>query len=86
MEEHLKSDEEFQAKINRVIFGDDINEKGMKAKVDDMHDILISMRNVGGFFNGIGGTLKWLLVVGAIIGLLKGWWAGFLTTVITAIR
>lgn len=86
LEEHLKADEEFQAKINRVIFGDDVNEKGMKDKVDEMHDILVSARNVGGFFSGFGGTLKWLLIIGAVIGLLKGWWGGIIHYLITTVR
>lgn len=70
---HINADKEFQDKINRVLFGDDINEKGMKDKVDEMHSILMSARGVGGFFNGIKGILGWLLLVGAIVALIKGW-------------
>ncbi len=73
---HILVDEEFQNKINRVIFGDDPNEKGMKEKVDDMHKILISAQNIGGFFNGIKGILGWLILFGAVLVLLKGWFIG----------
>lgn len=33
----------------------------------------MSARGVGGFFNGIKGILGWLLLVGAIVALIKGW-------------
>ena len=73
LEEHIRFDEEFQDKINHVIFGLDPNEKGMKDKVDEMHDILIQARNVGGFFTGIKGVMGWLIVLGALVALFKGW-------------
>ena len=61
----------------RVIFGDkELGEIGMKNKVDDMHDILVSIKNVSIFFSGVGSILKWLIIIAAVIGIIKGWWAG----------
>jgi predicted Zn-dependent protease with MMP-like domain len=74
MEDHIETDKEFQDKINRVIYGEDINDKGMKHKVDDIHNILTSVRSVRGFFEGVGTSLRWFLVIGAVISLITGWW------------
>ena len=64
----------------RIIFGDkDSGEIGMKAKVDEMHSILLATQNVSGFFGGVKGTLGWLLLIGAGIALLKGWFAGLIS-------
>jgi len=68
--------------LNRVIFGDEeTGDVGMKQKIDDVHDILIKARSVGGFFGGLGGTLKWLLIVAAVIVVLKTWFAGFVSVI-----
>lgn len=84
--DHIKVDEEFQEKINRVLFGDDVNEKGMKDKVDEMHSILMQVQNVGGFFSGIKGVLGWLLILGAFIALIKGWFGGAVLAVINNLK
>jgi|CXWL01.1.fsa_nt_gi hypothetical protein len=77
---HLKKDEEFQEaqlnfndKVERVLFGDDINELGMKAKVDEMHELLTQAKNVGGFFGSIGGFGRWIFTIIALISMFKLW-------------
>ena len=84
--DHIKTDEDFQEKINRVIFGDDPNDKGMKQKVDEMHDILISARNIGGFFTSVKGVFGWLLILGAFVALIKGWFVGAVLSIFNSIR
>lgn len=65
--EHLKSDEIFQDKINRVLFGDKTTDDiGMKEKVDDIHKMLVQV-------NGVGNFLKWIIVVGASLAAIKVW-------------
>lgn len=67
----------------RVIFGDkDLKELGMKDKVDAMYDILIQIKGVSGFFGGIGGWLKWLIIIAGVIGIIKGWWVAAVTSVL----
>jgi len=62
--------------LNRVIFGDtETGDIGMQQKVDEMHKLLMQARNVGGFFGSVGGTLKWLLVIAAVIVVIKGWFS-----------
>lgn len=82
IEDHLKSDEAFQEKINRVLFGDE-NNMGMVAENKEMYKILTSARNVGGFFGGVGDIGKWVFIIVGIIGLFKGWWIGLLTYLVT---
>ncbi len=71
-EDHLLEDKKFQDKINRVLFGEDVNDKGMKDKVDEMHAILISAKNVTGFFGSLKNIFAWILVLGALIALFRG--------------
>lgn len=78
MADHMHADEIFQDKINRVLFGDDVNEKGMKDKVDEMHRILVSAQNLGGFFTGLKSIFGWLIALGAVIAIFKGWAVGAL--------
>jgi len=69
--------------LMKVIFGDqETGLIGMKDKVDEIHDILISIKSVSKFFGGIGTTLKWLLVIAGVVGVIKGWWAGILGFII----
>mgnify|MGYP003461668275 CR=1 FL=1 len=76
----MKSHDEEHNLMMRIIFGDkDSGEIGMKAKVDEMHSILLATQNVSGFFGGVKGTLGWLLLIGAVIALLKGWFAGLIS-------
>ena len=78
-EVHVKEDsdnfktgrENFQ-RLERVIFGDD-DEMGMKKKVDAIYDILTQARGVSNFFGGVRGTLLFLIAVGGVIAMLKGW-------------
>lgn len=88
--DHLKEDEEFQRKtldfenkIVHVLFGDEKSEEvGMKAKVDEIHALLTQAKAVGGFFGGIKSIAGWLLVIGALIALLKGWLGALVAWVI----
>lgn len=85
--EHLKEDEEFQRKtldfekkIVHVLFGNEATKEiGMKDKVDEIHMLLVQAKAVGGFFGGIKSLAGWLLLIGAIIALAKGWLAGIIT-------
>lgn len=59
---------------NRVIFGDDkTGDIGIKKKIDELHTLLTQARNVSGFFGGLGGTIKWIVLIAAVITILKGW-------------
>ena len=79
----MKTHDQEHDLMMRVIFGDkESGELGMKEKVDDMHKILIASQNVGGFFGKIGVGLKWLLVIAAVVGIIRGWWIGLLTFLI----
>lgn len=71
----------------RVIFGDpDIkNDVGMKAKVDEMHEILKSVKGAGSGLSTLGTVLRWLLIIGAVFALFKGWWAGLLAVITSSI-
>ena len=53
----------------------------MKDKVDEIHALLIQAKAVGGFFGGIKSLAGWLLVIGALIALAKGWLAGLIAWV-----
>lgn len=82
-DEIIKKRESEHDTLMRVIFGDEATgDVGMKKKVDEIHTLLTQAKNVGGFFNGVGSTLKWLLVIGAVIGLIKGWWVGVVASII----
>lgn len=79
--------EEEHNTLMKVIFGDEeTGLMGMKAKVDEIHDILISVRSVNKFFGGVGTTFKWLIILGAVIGVIKGWWVALLGTIVGAIK
>lgn len=60
--------------LQHVVFGnEESHEKGMKEKVDEIHDMLIQAKGLSKFFGGVRGTLGLLLVVGAVITLIKTW-------------
>jgi hypothetical protein len=70
---------------NRVIFGDDkTGDIGIKKKIDELHTLLTQARNVSGFFGGLGGTIKWILVVAAVITVVKGWSSWVIHTIATS--
>lgn len=72
----------FQSTINYVLFGNkELKEPGMKEKVDEIHALLVQARNVGGFFTGIKALAGWLLVIGALVALFKGWLGALLAWV-----
>ncbi len=78
-EDHVKEDHDnFERgehnfrRLERVIFGD-ADEIGMKKKVDAIYEILTQSRGVLNFFGGIRGTLLFLLSIGALIAMVKGW-------------
>lgn len=89
MDEHRHTDDKIMELLlthNRVIFGDEqTGDLGMKQKIDEIYKLLTQARNVGGFFNGIGGTLKWILTIAAIIVVAKGWFTAFVSQVAIAI-
>ena len=59
--------------LKTVVFGNkELGEKGMKEKVDEMHEILIQARGIGGFFSGIKGFLGIFIVIAAAIAIIKG--------------
>ena len=58
---------------NRVIFGSEIEgDMGIKKKIDEVHTLLTQARNVSGFFGGLGGAIKWLIIIASAITLAKG--------------
>lgn len=66
--------EEEHNTVIRVIFGDKtIGDKGMKDKVDEMHDILTSAKNLIKFLDRFGALLKWIAGIGLVIAIIKGW-------------
>lgn len=60
--------------LKTVVFGNkELGEKGMKEKVDEMHEILIQARGIGGFFSGIKGFLGIFIIIATAIIIIKGW-------------
>lgn len=84
VKDHLVDDNDFRGRMTKVLFGDadDKSDKGMVSKVDEMHAILTSTKSIIGFFGGVGGGLKWILIIGAVVGLFKGWWISLIAYVI----
>lgn len=73
----------FQSTMTYVLYGNkENNEIGMKDKVDEIHALLVQAKAVGGFFGGIKSLAGWLLVIGALVALFKGWLAGLLAWVL----
>lgn len=59
--------EEEHETLMRVIFGDEqTGEKGMKEKVDEIHQMIVQV-------NGVGSFLKWIIVIGASLAAVKLW-------------
>ena len=82
-EETLKKLKERSDLHHRVIFGDeDMKQKGIMGKVDDMHEILMQAKSVSKFFGGIGGTLKWVLIIAAVITVFKAWGASIIAMIL----
>lgn len=53
--------------IERVIFGDEKHgDKGMKIKVDEMHEILVGLRGIKGLFGLV-------IMVGLTLVTIKTW-------------
>lgn len=72
-EEHTSMKQEIDT-LNLVIFGNPrTGEKGMKEKVDEIHEILTKSRGVLDFFGGVRGILSFIIVIGAAFALIKGW-------------
>lgn len=60
--------------LEEVIFGNPrTGEMGMKAKVDEIHTLLIQAKGLGGFIGGLRGGLTTLIVLTAAIAWFKGW-------------
>lgn len=63
-------------------YGDkETGDLGTKDMVKEMYDVLIASRNVASFFSAIGSSLKWVLVIAAVVGVIKGWWASIMVWV-----
>jgi hypothetical protein len=60
LEDHVET-------LNEVIFGNPkTGEKGMKSKVDEMHEMLIQAKGLRGF-------LYVIIAIGGAAAILKGW-------------
>jgi len=85
-----KSDEQIIQLLithNRAIYGDEkTGEVGMLKKINEVHGILTSARNVGGFFNGIGKTITWILIFAGLIAAVKGWWAAIIHSIVVTVK
>lgn len=67
MEADCKDKHERIQTLEEVVFGNPkIGEKGMKQKVDEMHEILTQLKGIRGFF-GI------VVLIGATLVALKMW-------------
>jgi len=65
-----------------VMFGNkELNELGMKDKVDAMYKILTNVESVSNVFGTVLGWLKWLLIIAAITGVVKAWWGAAVMSV-----
>lgn len=54
-------------KLNRVLFGDkQTGERGMSDKVTDIHQRITQV-------DGVGSFLKWVIVIGGVLSVLKFW-------------
>ena len=81
---HIANEDKAIDLYGRVLFGDKATgEIGMKKKVDEMHEILVGVRNVSNFLGGIKGVLGWLILFGAVIALFKGWLISIVSYVVT---
>lgn len=73
MEEQINNHSRI-ATLEEVIFGNSkTGEKGMKQKVDEIHDIITQSKGVISFFGGLKGILGFIIVLGAVITIVKGW-------------
>ena len=90
---HDEKDEERFGNIFRVLFGtpEDPNigqqkVMGMEEKVNEMYSILTEAsqekKGVEKLFDRIKGGLNWLILIGIIIGLIKGWWLSILNIIV----
>ena len=67
---HIDEEAERVKTIEHIIFGDDrIGELGMKRKVDEMHEILMTIKNGR---KGLLWTASLVAAVGIIITIFKG--------------
>lgn len=73
LEEYKNIKEEVRT-LNYVIFGNPhTGEKGMKQKLDEVHEILLQSKGVISFFGGVKGILGLAITVAAALTILKGW-------------
>lgn len=69
---HIDDEVERIKTIEHVIFGDDkIGELGMKKKVDEMHEILITLKNGR---KGLLWAASLVAAIGVIITIFRGGW------------
>lgn len=72
---HMKEEEDLLQLHHRAIFGDvELGEQGMKAKVDEMHDILKNFKGANRILSGGLFSFKTLVIIVGIFGIIKGWW------------
>lgn len=87
LKEHIDKEDNLMKLHHRVLFGDqELDEMGLIKQNKEIYDILTSVKNVNKFIGGFGATLKWLLIIGAVIGLIKGWFAGIVAYIAHQIK
>jgi hypothetical protein len=67
MDENSKIKKEHDL-LMRTVFGDEQIEgdTGMKQKVDEIHKVMVKL-------DGVGGFLKWIIIIGGSLGAIKIW-------------
>ena len=85
-EEHIDHDKEQFNLLMRVIFGDkDTGDMGMMRKLDEIYTIIKDAdkekSGVNKLLISIKGGLIYLTIIAGVIGLIKGWWIGFLAAI-----
>lgn len=70
-------------KLEIAIYGDDDDEDdlGMKKQNDEMYKIITTTKVVTGLLGNAKTIALWLLAIGAMIALFKGWLAGLIAWV-----
>lgn len=67
LKSHIIHEEDKLEKLWGAVFGDkETNTQGMKDKVDEIHQLLITAK-------GFKSTLSLILLIAAVIAVLKGW-------------
>lgn len=71
---HMEEDAKFQAKMDRVLFGDsETGEIGMNDKVNAMYDVMMKGRGIISLFGGTKNVVLFAVALGALIAYVRGW-------------